>query len=220
MLTSQPVNITCPAVNITCPLTCPVNTDYLSTSRDACWTNHDRIFQTLIYQWFLCVQLCVHKLHCACYMCHSNEYSFCASWFVLLSVLIRHNKCRTATSVCTNWFIGSRFDQLQSLPGNNQPWRQSVTACRQMQCLQWSHCEFSLAPMCFVVLNFQCSFLRYIFCFLAAWIIGWHRTVIFFTTLDSATFCFWEMASAFLSSVVKVGFKTWRSSYYLTSGHM
>ena len=36
------------AVNITCPLTRPVNTDYLSTSHDARWTNHDRVFQTVI----------------------------------------------------------------------------------------------------------------------------------------------------------------------------
>ena len=48
MLTGQPVNITCPAVNITCQLTRPVNIDYLSTSRDARWTNHDGVFQTVI----------------------------------------------------------------------------------------------------------------------------------------------------------------------------
>ena len=53
MLTGQPVNITCPAVNITYPLTRPVNTDYLSTSCDARWTNHDRVRQTVIYQYRL-----------------------------------------------------------------------------------------------------------------------------------------------------------------------
>ena len=49
ILTGQAVNIPFPAaVNITCPLTRPVNSDYLSTSLDTRWTNHDRVFQTVI----------------------------------------------------------------------------------------------------------------------------------------------------------------------------
>ena len=48
MLPGRAGNITFPVGNITYPLSRLVNTDYLSTSRDTRWTNHDRVFQTTL----------------------------------------------------------------------------------------------------------------------------------------------------------------------------